>query len=60
MKKFFILITALLIFVAMPSAAEDMNRGVLNNNIVWNLSENGTLTVSGSGEIKCDSVSAPW
>lgn len=60
MKKFFILITALLIFVAMPSAAEDMNSGALNNNIVWNLSENGMLTVSGSGEIKCDSVSTPW
>lgn len=60
MKKLFILISALLIFLAMPSAAEDMNSGALNNNIVWNLSENGTLTVSGSGEIKCDSVSAPW
>ncbi len=60
MKKLFILITALFIFLAMPSAAEDMNRGVLNNNIVWNLSENGTLTISGSGEIKCDAVFTPW
>lgn len=61
MKKIILLLSFILVLFAMPAgASEEMNKGILNGGILWNLSEAGTLTISGSGKIEIERYYTPW
>ena len=61
MKKIILLLSFILVLFAMPTgASKEMNKGLLNDGILWNLSEDGTLTISGSGKIEVEHYDTPW
>ncbi|MBQ8807911.1 MAG: leucine-rich repeat domain-containing protein, partial [Clostridia bacterium] len=61
MKKIILLLSVIfVVFSAQSVLAEEMNRGNLSDSILWELSEDGILTVSGSGNIEIERYSTPW
>ena len=63
MKKLFSLILAVVLCVGMTataSAAEKVHEGTCGTNITWVLDDDGTLTISGTGEIKKETSDFPW
>lgn len=61
MKKLLILITAIFILLTAQSVlAEEMNKGILADGISWELFEDGTLTINGSGDITVERFDTPW
>ena len=61
MKKLLILLLiAIAVFSVQNICAEEMNSGILCENVSWNLSEDGTLTIKGSGRIETASYDTPW
>ena len=64
MKRTFTLLGAVLLCLAgiiQPVKAETIASGTCGDNLTWTLTDSGTLTISGTGEMyDYDSIPGPW
>lgn len=65
MKKRFIsllaIMTMVLLYVSVTSYAEVVDSGICGENVMWTLDDEGTLTISGEGDIKnASKEEVPW
>ena len=64
-KKLFSMITIVAILcLGVPSTVSATTDGTIGQNISWSISDTGTLTINGTGEVRIDtdefSFQAPW